>query len=114
MISDNIKKYRKEKGISQEELDNRRRKENLIVQANSKHNLILFLSFTSMLVVLIVRNEMLSIVLVGVCILAAVWVLYKNLALLTSVTICNGVNIMCNTFCRYCITKTAIQQTYRT
>lgn len=39
-----------------------------------------------MLVALTVQNEVVSILLVGACILAAVVVLYRNLALLTSVT----------------------------
>ena len=39
-----------------------------------------------MLVALTVKNEVVSILLVGACVLAAVVVLYRNLALLTSVT----------------------------
>ena len=39
-----------------------------------------------MLVALTVQNEVVSILLVGACILAAVVVLYRNLALLTSIT----------------------------
>ena len=69
-----------------EELAERKRKENLITQANRKRNLILFLSFAAMTIALIVKNEIMSVLLVGIFILAAVIVLYQNLALLTCVT----------------------------
>lgn len=150
MINDNIKKYRKEKGLSQEEmavklrvvrqtvskwekglsvpdaevlikmsellevsvgqllgteiksdnevaltdelvrlnelLANKNQKENLLVLANKKRGLILFLAFAAMLISLIVKNEIISIVAVGACLLCAVAVLYRNLALLTSIS----------------------------
>lgn len=69
-----------------EELAEIKRTEITAIQENQKRNLILFLSFTSMLFAMIIRNEIISIILVGLCILAAVCVLYKNLALLTSLT----------------------------
>lgn len=67
MISENIKKYRKEKGMSQEELA-------------------IKLPFLAMFVSLSVKQPVISIVLSGLCIMTATIVLYRNLALLTSET----------------------------
>lgn len=55
-------------------------------QANKKRGLLLLLSFIAMLIALAVKNEILSIVLIGICMLAALVILYRNLALLTSIT----------------------------
>ena len=55
-------------------------------KANEKRGLILFLSFVSMLAALAVDNDIASILLAGGCILVSVIILYRNLALLTSVT----------------------------
>ena len=68
------------------ELAIHKQKESLATRVNNKRNLILFLSFSAMLTALIVKNEIASVILVGACILAAVGILYQNLALLTSVT----------------------------
>ena len=150
MINDNIRKYRKEKGISQEEMAVRlhvvrqtvskwengksvpdaealigiskllevpvskllgaeveqtdmedlteelarvneqlaglHRKEDRMKQAGEKRGLILFLSFAAMFLSLAIKQEAVSLFLSGVCILAAVVILYRNLTLLTSVT----------------------------
>ena len=69
-----------------EQLAKKNRQEKLVIQAGKKRGLILFLSIASMLIALIVKNEIVSILLVGACMLAAVIVLYHNLALLTSIT----------------------------
>ena len=69
-----------------EQLAKKNQKEKLLLQANKKRGLILGFSFIAMLVALLVENEIVSILLVGVCTLAAVIVLYRNLALLTSIT----------------------------
>lgn len=69
-----------------EELAEIKRAEITAIHANQKRNLILFLSFVSMLFAMIIKNEIISIILTGLCILAAVCVLYKNLVLLTSLT----------------------------
>lgn len=69
-----------------EQLAKKNLREKRIQQANQKRGWILFSSFLAMLVALTVRNEVVSILLVGACVLAAVVVLYRNLALLTSVT----------------------------
>ncbi len=69
-----------------EELAEIKRAEITAIHANQKRNLILFLSFVSMLFAMMIKNEIISIILTGLCIIAAVCVLYKNLALLTSLT----------------------------
>lgn len=62
------------------------RREKLVKQAGEKRGLILSLSFAAMLIALTVKNELASILLVGACMLMAVVILYRNLALLTSIT----------------------------
>lgn len=69
-----------------EQLAKKNQKEKLLLQANRKRGLILGFSFLAMFIVLLVENEIVSILLAGVCTLAAVIVLYRNLALLTSIT----------------------------
>lgn len=69
-----------------EQLAQKNKKEKLLLQANKKRGMILFLSFLAMLIALLVKNEILSILLVGICLLSAIAVLYRNLALLTSIT----------------------------
>ncbi len=150
MISENIKKYRKAKGMSQEEMavklhvvrqtvskweqalsvpdaevlirmasllevpvstllgveiesENMNRLTDELAQLNKqlaemkceqvvqkrvgeKRGIIIFLSFLAMFVSLSVKQPMVSIVLSGICIIAAVILLYRNLTLLTSET----------------------------
>ena len=69
-----------------EQLAKKNQKEKLLLQANKKRGLILGFSFLAMLVALLVENEIVSILLAGVCTLASVIVLYRNLALLTSIS----------------------------
>ena len=69
-----------------DQLAEKARQEKLALKANRKRGLILLLSFAAMLVALMVRNEIVSIILVGGCLLASVIILYRNLALLTRVT----------------------------
>ncbi len=69
-----------------EKLAEKIEKEKLILQANKKRGMILLLSFLSMITALIAKNEIISILLVGLCLFVAVIVLYRNLALLTSIT----------------------------
>lgn len=69
-----------------EQLAHKNQQEKTWKRANEKRGLILFFSFASMFVALIVKNALLSVVLSGVCMLFAVLVLYRNLALLTSIT----------------------------
>ncbi|MCD7761699.1 MAG: XRE family transcriptional regulator [Lachnospiraceae bacterium] len=69
-----------------EQLAQKNQKEKLLLQANKKRSLILGFSFLAMLIALLVQNEVISILLVGVCLCTAVIVLYRNMALLTSIT----------------------------
>lgn len=69
-----------------EQLEKQKQKEKLLLQAGKKRGLILFLSFLTMVIAMSIKNELVSIILVGVCMLAATIVLYRNLTLLTSVT----------------------------
>ncbi len=68
------------------QLAEKSRKEVLVKRANEKRGLILLLSFISLFVSLHVKNPVVSAVLSGGCILWAVFVLYRNLALMTSAT----------------------------
>ena len=69
-----------------EQLAHKNQQEKTWKRANEKRGLTLFFSFASMFVSLVVKNALLSVVLSGVCMLLAVLVLYRNLALLTSIT----------------------------
>ena len=69
-----------------EQLAKKNQKEKSLLQANKKRGLILAFSFLAMMMALIVQSAIVSILLVGLCIFATVIVLYRNLALLTSIT----------------------------
>ena len=69
-----------------EQLAAQNQREKRIGQAGRKMGLILFLSFAALLIALAVKQEAVSMVLAGACMLAAVIILYRNLALLTSIT----------------------------
>lgn len=56
------------------------------LQAGRKRGTILFLTFLTMLVALIVKNELVSLLLTGMCMISAAIILYRNLALLTNET----------------------------
>lgn len=68
------------------QLAKKNQREKLVHQANEKRGLIFAFSFLAMFLALTFKNEIVSILLVGICILAAVIILYRNLALLTSIT----------------------------
>ena len=69
-----------------EQLARKKQKEKLLYQANQKRGLILFVSFLSMMITMSVKNEVVSILMAGICMLIAGIVLYRNLALFTSLT----------------------------
>lgn len=69
-----------------EQLAAKKQEESLYRQANKKRGLILLLSFAALLIALRIGDELVSVFLVGGCILAALVILYRNLALLTRVT----------------------------
>lgn len=60
------------------------RAERTAALASRKRELILFFSFLALVLALIFQNQLLSVILVGVCFLAALVILYRNLSLLTS------------------------------
>ena len=68
------------------ELASRKRHSALLNEAANKRNLILFLCFAALFIALAVREPIVSIVLIGGCVLAATIVLYRNLALLTRIS----------------------------
>ena len=69
-----------------EQLARKKQKEKLLYQANQKRGLILFVTFLSMMITMSVKNEVVSILMAGICMLIAAIVLYRNLALFTSLT----------------------------
>lgn len=69
-----------------QELAEERQTRELYAQAGKKRGVILLLCFAAVMVMLNIRNELVSLLLTGGCILAALVVLYRNLALLTRVT----------------------------
>lgn len=68
------------------ELASRDQERKLAVQAGKKRGLILWLSFAAMLIALVVKNELAAILLISGCVLSALIILYRNLALLTIIT----------------------------
>lgn len=69
-----------------EQLALKNQQERRHLQAGRKRGTILFLTFLAMLVALIVKNELVSLLLTGVCMIGATIILYRNLALLTTET----------------------------
>ncbi len=69
-----------------EELAKKKQHEKLLQRAGKKRGLILTLSIAAMMIALIIQNEAVSILLSGLCLFAAALTLYRNLALLTSIT----------------------------
>ncbi len=76
----------KELAKLREQLAQKIQRETLLLKVNRKRGLILWLSFLTMLIALLVQNERVSILLVGLSILITVAILYRNLALLTGIT----------------------------
>ncbi len=66
-----------------QQLAEKNQKEKRLLQVEKKRGLILSLSFAALLLALLVGNEVVSVVLVGLCMLAAGIILYRNLTLLT-------------------------------
>lgn len=83
---DNTQVLAEELARVNELLAKKNQREGLMEQAGKKRGVILLLTFLAMFIMLAVNNEMVSLVFSGACILVAVGVLYRNLALLTSVT----------------------------
>lgn len=69
-----------------EELAGMCEQERLVKQANRIRGKILFLVIISLIFISIIKDELTQMLAVGVCTLAALWILYKNLVALTIVT----------------------------
>lgn len=69
-----------------EELAKHIKEERRLQLYHQKRNLILYLLIASLTIALVVKNTFLSIGLILLCVLASLWVLYRNLALLASQT----------------------------
>lgn len=69
-----------------EELARMCEQERLVKQANRIRGKILFLVIISLIFISVIKNELMQVLAVGVCIIAALCILYKNLAALTIVT----------------------------
>lgn len=67
-------------------LAEKNRHEKLIRQAEEKRNLIIFLSLLALIITVTVKNSLFAIILTGVTMVTAVIILYRNLALLTSIS----------------------------
>ncbi len=61
-------------------------KRKVVVSGKPEKSLILFVTFLSMMITMSVKNEVVSILMAGICMLIAGIVLYRNLALFTSLT----------------------------
>ena len=68
-----------------EQLEKQDQKEKLQLQVSRKRSFILALSFLTLVIALSVKNDLVSIILVGGCMLMATAILYRNLSLFTSV-----------------------------
>ncbi len=69
-----------------EELAKHIKEERRLQLYHQKRNLILYLLIASLTIALVVKNTFLSIGLILLCVLASLWILYRNLALLASQT----------------------------
>lgn len=69
-----------------EELAKHIKEERRLQLYHQKRNLILYLLIASLTIALVVKNTFLSIGLILLCVLARLWILYRNLALLASQT----------------------------
>lgn len=86
MLGENLKKLRKQKGLSQEELAAKVQKERVYIQSEKVRGVILFLSFIALMSAGLLKNQYISISMTGICILAALMVLYRNIGIMTKVT----------------------------
>lgn len=83
---DSTEDMAKELAQLNEQLAIKNQKENLYLQVSKKRGMILLLSFLSMFVAMRMKNELISFILIGGCLLVALIILYRNLTLFTRVT----------------------------
>lgn len=67
-------------------LAEKNKKEKIIKEASKKRGIIITLSFLSLILALTIKNEIVSILSIAICLLLSILILYRNLALLTSLT----------------------------
>lgn len=67
-------------------LAEKNKKEKIIKEAYKKRGIIITLSFLSLILSLTIKNEIVSILSIATCLLLSILILYRNLALLTSLT----------------------------
>ena len=67
-------------------LAEKKKKEKIIKEAYKKRGIIITLSFLSLILALTIKNEIISILSIAICLLLSILILYRNLALLTSLT----------------------------
>lgn len=67
-------------------LAEKNKKEKIIKEAYKKRGIIITLSFLSLILALTTKNEIVSILSIAICLLLSILILYRNLALLTSLT----------------------------
>ena len=67
-------------------LAEKNKKEKIIKEAYKKRGIIITLSFLSLILALTFKNEIVSILSIAICLLLSILILYRNLALLTSLT----------------------------
>ena len=67
-------------------LAEKNKKEKIIKEAYKKRGIIITLSFLSLILALTIKNEIVSILSIATCLLLSILILYRNLALLTSLT----------------------------
>lgn len=80
---ESIEELTKQLADLNEQLALKKQEHDLYLQAGKKRGMILMLCFLSMLIALSIKNELLSILLISGCVLMALIILYRNLALLT-------------------------------
>lgn len=67
-------------------LAEKNKKEKIIKEAYKKRGIIITLSFLSLILAITIKNEIVSILSIAICLLLSILILYRNLALLTSLT----------------------------
>lgn len=67
-------------------LAEKNKKEKIIKEVYKKRGIIITLSFLSLILALTIKNEIVSILSIAICLLLSILILYRNLALLTSLT----------------------------